>query len=55
MERFGQDACGGYTNSSFYYHNSFLIADFRNAFVLKPRESSGLGKGSKVFIRFPTD
>ncbi|URD69222.1 acyl-CoA--6-aminopenicillanic acid acyltransferase [Leptospira borgpetersenii] len=35
LERFGQDACGGYMNSSFYYHNSFLIADFRNAFVLE--------------------
>ncbi|WP_061249053.1 hypothetical protein [Leptospira alstonii] len=35
LERFGQDACGGYTNSSFYYHNSFLIADFQNAFVLE--------------------
>ncbi|RHX77845.1 acyl-CoA--6-aminopenicillanic acid acyltransferase [Leptospira yasudae] len=35
LEQFGQDACGGYTNSSFYYHNSFLIADYRNAFVLE--------------------
>lgn len=35
LETFGQDACGGYTNSSFYYHNSFIIADARNAFVLE--------------------
>ncbi|TGK34873.1 acyl-CoA--6-aminopenicillanic acid acyltransferase [Leptospira gomenensis] len=35
LERFGPDACGGYTNSSFYYHNSFLIADAKNAYVLE--------------------
>lgn len=35
LEKFGQDACGGYTNPSFYYHNSFIIADFKNAFVLE--------------------
>ncbi|PJZ29565.1 acyl-CoA--6-aminopenicillanic acid acyltransferase [Leptospira kmetyi] len=35
LEKFGQDACGGYTNSSFYYHNSFIIADSKNAFVLE--------------------
>ncbi|WP_167883218.1 acyl-CoA--6-aminopenicillanic acid acyltransferase [Leptospira adleri] len=35
LEEFGQDACGGYSNSSFYYHNSFLIADSRDAFVLE--------------------
>jgi dipeptidase len=27
LEQHGQDACGGYKNKSFYYHNSFLIAD----------------------------
>ncbi|XDD51377.1 acyl-CoA--6-aminopenicillanic acid acyltransferase [Leptospira sp. WS92.C1] len=35
LEQFGQDACGGYGNSSFYYHNSFLIADSKDAFVLE--------------------
>ncbi|TGK23353.1 C69 family dipeptidase [Leptospira stimsonii] len=35
LEQFGQDACGGYSNSSFYYHNSFLIADSQDAFVLE--------------------
>lgn len=27
LEKYGQDACGGYTNKKFFYHNSFLIAD----------------------------
>jgi dipeptidase len=26
LEQYGQDACGGYRNQRFYYHNSFLIA-----------------------------
>ncbi len=35
LENYGQDACGGYKNRSFYYHNSFLIADAQEAFVLE--------------------
>ena len=31
----GQDACGGYRNRSFYYHNSFVIADPKEAYVLE--------------------
>lgn len=27
IETIGQDACGGYKNKKFYYHNSFLICD----------------------------
>lgn len=34
LEEFGQDACGGYKNRSFFYHNSFLISDPQWAFVL---------------------
>ncbi len=33
-EKYGQDANGGY-QSKFYYHNSFLIADAEEAFVLE--------------------
>lgn len=33
-EKYGQDANGGY-QSDFYYHNSFLIADAEEAFVLE--------------------
>lgn len=35
LETYGQDACGGYQNQSFYYHNSFLIADPHKAWVLE--------------------
>ncbi|MBL7844300.1 MAG: C69 family dipeptidase [Cyclobacteriaceae bacterium] len=39
LELYGQNACGGYKNKRFYYHNSFLIADSQSAFVL---ETAGL-------------
>jgi dipeptidase len=32
---YGQNACGGYRNKKFYYHNSFLIADTAEAWVLE--------------------
>jgi dipeptidase len=35
LETYGQDACGGYRNQSFYYHNSFLIADATEAYILE--------------------
>lgn len=35
VETYGQDACGGYENRNFYYHNSFIICDPREAFVLE--------------------
>lgn len=35
LETYGQDACGGYRDRNFYYHNSFIIADSRSAFVLE--------------------
>jgi dipeptidase len=35
LEQYGQDACGGYLNKSFYYHNSFIIADKEQAWVLE--------------------
>lgn len=34
LDKNGQDACGGYTDSNFYYHNAFLIADRNEAFHL---------------------
>lgn len=35
LETYGQDACGGYRNKRFFYHNSFLIADAEEAWVLE--------------------
>lgn len=35
VEAYGQDACGGYLNRSFYYHNSFIIADPGASYVLE--------------------
>ncbi len=35
LEKYGQDACGGYNDKKFYYHNSFIIADKNEAYVLE--------------------
>lgn len=35
LQTYGQNACGGYRNKNFYYHNSFLIADPEGAFILE--------------------
>lgn len=35
IEKYGQDACGGYQDKSFYYYNSFAVADPHRAFVLE--------------------
>jgi dipeptidase len=35
LEEYGQDACGGYRNKGFYYHNSFLITDGNKGCVLE--------------------
>lgn len=35
LSEYGQNACGGYQNRNFYYHNSFLIADPSEALILE--------------------
>jgi dipeptidase len=35
LEQYGQDACGGYTDHNFYYHNSFIIADAVSQYILE--------------------
>lgn len=35
LETYGQDACGGYRDRKFYYHNSFIIADGQEQYILE--------------------
>ncbi|PSL06584.1 carcinine hydrolase/isopenicillin-N N-acyltransferase family protein [Cecembia rubra] len=35
LKRYGQDACGGYKNKDFFYHNSYLLADSKSAYILE--------------------
>jgi len=35
LELYGQDACGGYNDKKFYYHNSFIIADKQEQYILE--------------------
>jgi dipeptidase len=35
VSNYGQNACGGYQNKNFYYHNSFLIGDSTQAYILE--------------------
>jgi len=35
LETHGQDACGGYRNKTFFYHNSFIIADATEGWILE--------------------
>ncbi len=38
LEQYGQDACGGYQNRDFFYHNSFIIADPGSGWILETGE-----------------
>jgi dipeptidase len=49
LGKHGQDACGGYKNKDFFYHNSFIIADYREAFIL---ETAGKSWASKKIEKF---
>ena len=49
LEKHGQDACGGYKDKSFYYHNSFLIADGVTAFLLDTASTSWAWKPVENF------
>jgi dipeptidase len=35
LKKYGQDACGGYEDKGMFYHNSFIIADDTEGYVLE--------------------
>lgn len=35
LKDYGQGACGGYKNKDFFYHNSFILADPKSAYILE--------------------
>lgn len=49
LQTYGQNACGGFQNKNFYYHNSFLIADSEEAFIL---ETAGKSWAYRAVTRF---
>lgn len=46
---YGQDACGGYKNKDFFYHNCFIIADPNDAYILETAGKSWAVKKVKKF------
>lgn len=49
LETYGQDACGGYENQSFFYHNSFIIADRKDGYVLETADRYWVAKKIDTF------
>ena len=49
LETYGQDACGGYQNKDFYYHNSFIIADSKEAWILETAGNEWVAKKVKQY------
>ncbi|NVJ85289.1 MAG: peptidase U34 [Algoriphagus sp.] len=47
LATYGQDACGGYQNKNFFYHNSFLLADPEEAYILETAGKSWAWKKVK--------
>lgn len=47
VETYGQDACGGYENKSFYYHNSFLLNDDNEAWIFETADRYWVAKQVK--------
>jgi len=44
LETYGQDVCGGYQNKDLYYHNSFIIADSKEAWILETAGNEWVAK-----------
>ena len=49
LKSYGQDACGGYQNRDFFYHNSFIIADSAEAWILETAGSEWVAKKVKHY------
>jgi len=49
LKSYGQDACGGYQNRNFFYHNSFIIADSEEAWILETAGSEWVAKKVKHY------
>ncbi|MCE9500097.1 MAG: C69 family dipeptidase [Leptospira sp.] len=49
LETYGQDACGGYEDSGFFYHNSFIISDGSNGFVLETADKFWVAKKIETY------
>ncbi|MDZ7898115.1 MAG: C69 family dipeptidase [Arcicella sp.] len=49
LKTYGQDACGGYENKDFFYHNSFIIADKNEAYILETAGSEWVAKRVKDY------
>ncbi|MCL6259036.1 C69 family dipeptidase [Aquiflexum sp. TKW24L] len=46
---YGQNACGGYKNKDFYYHNSYIIADPKEAYILETAGKSWASRKVESF------
>jgi dipeptidase len=49
LETYGQDVCGGYQNKDLYYHNSFIIADSEEAWILETAGNEWVAKRVKQY------
>ncbi len=55
LEEYGQDANGGYHNKNFFYHNSFLIADRTDGYLLETADRYWVAKKVTDLLPFQMD